>query len=113
MIKVSKIHKSFNDKVILNGVDFKINSGECVVIIGKSGSGKSVLLKHLLGLLQPDKGFVEIDGESINDLNYSQLQQVRSKIGMVFQSGALFDSMTVNDNIYIALDRLENLKKMI
>ena len=111
MIKVSKIHKSFNDKVILNGVDFKINSGECVVIIGKSGSGKSVLLKHLLGLLQPDKGFVEIDGESINDLNYSQLQQVRSKIGMVFQSGALFDSMTVNDNIYIALDRLENLNQ--
>ena len=111
MIKVSKIHKSFYDKVILNGVDFKINSGECVVIIGKSGSGKSVLLKHLLGLLRPDKGFVEIDGESINDLNYSQLQQVRSKIGMVFQSGALFDSMTVNDNIYIALDRLENLNQ--
>ena len=109
MIKISNIYKSFNSKMILDGVDFEINKGECVVIIGKSGSGKSVLLKHILGLLIPDKGYIEIDGITLRGLKYRQLQKLRSKIGMVFQSGALFDSLTVNDNIKIALDRLTNL----
>ena len=112
MIKVSNIHKSFNDKIILNGIDFQINRGECVVIIGKSGSGKSVLLKHLLGLINPDNGYIEIDGDSLTDLKYNQLQKIRSKIGMVFQSGALFDSLTVNENIEIALNRLTDLNDM-
>ena len=111
MIKVSNLYKSFNDKKILNGVDFEISKGECVVIIGKSGSGKSVLLKHILGLFDIDRGSIEIDGESLNNLKYNQLQDIRAKIGMVFQSGALFDSMTVNDNIKIALDRLSNLSE--
>ena len=106
MIKVSNIYKSFNDKIILNGVNFGINTGECVVIIGKSGSGKSVLLKHLLGLINPDKGSIEIDGISLHNLKFKELQNIRSKIGMVFQSGALFDSMSVFDNIKIALNRL-------
>ena len=111
MIKVSNLYKSFNDKIILDGVEFKINKGECVVIIGKSGSGKSVLLKHLLGLFELNRGSIVIDGESLKELTYKQLQMVRAKIGMVFQSGALFDSMTVNENIKIALDRLTNLSE--
>ena len=111
MINVSNLYKSFNDQKILNGVNFKISKGECVVIIGKSGSGKSVLLKHILGLFKLEKGSIDIDGESLKDLTYNQLQNVRAKIGMVFQSGALFDSMTVNDNIKIALDRLTNLSE--
>ena len=111
MINVSNLYKSFNDQKILNGVNFKISKGECVVIIGKSGSGKSVLLKHILGLFKLEEGSIEIDGESLKDLTYNQLQNVRAKIGMVFQSGALFDSMTVNENIKIALDRLTNLSE--
>jgi len=111
MINVSNLYKSFNNQKILNGVNFKISKGECVVIIGKSGSGKSVLLKHILGLFKLEKGSIDIDGESLKDLTYNQLQNIRAKIGMVFQSGALFDSMTVNDNIKIALDRLTNLSE--
>ena len=96
MINVSNICKTFKDKDVLRGVDFSIQSGECVVVIGKSGSGKSVLLKHLLGLISPDKGSIEIDGLKLDELTYRELQRVRSKIGMVFQSGALFDSMKLN-----------------
>ena len=111
MINVSNIYKTFKDKDVLRGVDFSIQSGECVVVIGKSGSGKSVLLKHLLGLISPDKGSIEIDGLKLDDLTYRDLQRVRSKIGMVFQSGALFDSMNVYENLKIAIDRLTNLKQ--
>ncbi|MAV58399.1 MAG: ABC transporter ATP-binding protein [Candidatus Marinimicrobia bacterium] len=111
MINVSSIYKSFNGKDVLRGVDFNIQSGECVVVIGKSGSGKSVLLKHLLGLISPDSGFIKIDGLNLDELTYRELQRVRSKIGMVFQSGALFDSMNVYENLKIAIDRLTNLKQ--
>tara|TARA_Y100001980_G_C14542726_1_gene321186 strand:- start:322 stop:1071 length:750 start_codon:yes stop_codon:yes gene_type:complete len=110
MINVSSIYKSFNNKDVLKGVDFNIKAGECVVVIGKSGSGKSVLLKHLLGLISPDKGAIKIDGLNLDKLTYRELQKVRSKIGMVFQSGALFDSMNVYENLKIAIERLTNLK---
>ena len=110
MINVSSIYKSFNNKDVLKGVDFSIKAGECVVVIGKSGSGKSVLLKHLLGLISPDKGAIKIDGLILDKLTYRELQKVRSKIGMVFQSGALFDSMNVYENLKIAIERLTNLK---
>ncbi len=109
MIKVIDLYKSFNDNNVLNGVNLTVETGDCIAIIGKSGSGKSVLLKHLLGLMQPDSGEVWIDNKIIHGLTFRELQKLRSKIGMVFQSGALFDSMTVSENIKLALERLTEL----
>ncbi len=105
MIEVRNLKKSFGDHVILNDVSFRVESGESVVIIGRSGGGKSVLLKHLIGLLCPDQGEVSIDGENICGLNERQLLRVRHKFGMLFQSAALFDSMTVAENIAFPLRR--------
>ena len=105
MIEVSNLKKSFGDHVILDDVSFRVESGESVVIIGRSGGGKSVLLKHLIGLLCPDHGEVLIDGENICGLNERQLLRVRHKFGMLFQGAALFDSMTVAENIAFPLRR--------
>jgi phospholipid/cholesterol/gamma-HCH transport system ATP-binding protein len=105
MIEVRHLQKSFGTHKILNDVSFRIENGEAVVIIGRSGGGKSVLLKHLVGLLQPDTGEVLVDGENIGPLNERQLLRVRRKFGMVFQSAALFDSMTVAENVAFALQR--------
>jgi len=105
MIKIKNISKSFSvNKQILNDVSLNINKGDITAIIGQSGVGKSVLLKHINGLLTPDKGSVFIDELCINTLTYSELQKIRKKISMVFQFGALFDSMNIYDNIKIALD---------
>ena len=105
MIEVRHLQKSFGSHKILDDVGFRIENGESVVIIGRSGGGKSVLLKHLVGLLQPDAGEVLIDGENIGPMNERQLLRVRRKFGMVFQSAALFDSMTVAENVAFALRR--------
>src|ERR1700679_2087558 len=105
MIEVRNLKKSFGSQPILDGVSFQIEHGESVVIIGRSGGGKSVLLKHIIGLLQPDSGTVKIDGENICSMNERQLIQVRSKFGMVFQGAALFDSMTVEENVAFPLMR--------
>ena len=105
MIEVRKLKKSFGSNQILNGVSFKVDSGESVVIIGRSGGGKSVLLKHLIGLLIPDAGQVLIDGEDLCGLTERQLLRVRSKFGMLFQGAALFDSLTVAENVGFALAR--------
>ena len=105
MIEVSHLGKSFGSHVILDDVSFRVESGESVVIIGRSGGGKSVLLKHLIGLLHPDSGSVEIDGEDLCALNERQLLRVRHKFGMLFQSAALFDSMSVAENVGFALRR--------
>jgi ABC-type lipoprotein export system ATPase subunit len=94
MIEVRELQKSFGAQKVLDGVSFRIENGESVVIIGRSGGGKSVLLKHLIGLIQPDAGEVLIDGENIGPLNERQLLRVRRKFGMVFQGAALFDSMS-------------------
>jgi phospholipid/cholesterol/gamma-HCH transport system ATP-binding protein len=109
MIELRQLKKSFGSQSILEDVNFRIENGESAVIIGRSGGGKSVLLKHLIGLLQPDGGQVLIDGENIVGLNERQLLRVRQKFGMVFQGAALFDSMTVADNISFALKRLGRL----
>jgi len=109
MIEVRNLKKSFGTQAILDGVGFRIENGESVVIIGRSGGGKSVLLKHLIGLLQPDGGEVLIDGENIVGMNERQLLRVRQKFGMVFQGAALFDSMTVAENVAFALRRRKNL----
>jgi len=105
MIEVRELKKSFGSQPILNGVSFRIEAGESVAIIGRSGGGKSVLLKHIIGLLQPDAGGVFIDGENIVAMNERQLLRVREKFGMVFQGAALFDSMTVAENVAFPLER--------
>jgi phospholipid/cholesterol/gamma-HCH transport system ATP-binding protein len=109
MIEARNLQKSFGAQKILDGVSFRIENGESVVIIGRSGGGKSVLLKHLIGLLQPDSGEVLIDGENIELMNERQLLRVRRNFGMVFQGAALFDSMTVAENVAFGLRRHENL----
>ena len=105
MIEVRNVRKSFGAQQVLAGVDFKIETGESVVIIGRSGGGKSILLKHLIGLIHPDAGGVLIDGEEIGHMTERQLLKVRHKFGMLFQSAALFDSMTVEENVRFALVR--------
>ena len=102
MIEVRNLEKSFGAHEIFKGVNFRIERGESVVIIGRSGGGKSVLLKHLIGLLHPDEGDVLIDGESIVSMNERELLRVRRKFGMLFQGAALFDSMTVAENVAFA-----------
>ncbi|SRR5258706_3867875 len=105
MIEVRNLRKSFGTTTVLDGVNLKIEKGESVVIIGRSGGGKSVLLKHLVGLLIPDSGEVLIDGENIVPLNERELLRVRKKFGMLFQGAALFDSMTVAENVAFAFRR--------
>jgi phospholipid/cholesterol/gamma-HCH transport system ATP-binding protein len=105
MIEVRDLHKSFGSHCILERVSFRIEQGESVVIIGRSGGGKSVLLKHLIGLLKPDSGQVYIEGENIVPMNERQLLRVRRKFGMLFQNAALFDSMTVAENVAFAFRR--------
>jgi phospholipid/cholesterol/gamma-HCH transport system ATP-binding protein len=109
MIEARNLVKSFGPQRVLDGVDLRIAEGESVVIIGRSGGGKSILLKHLVGLLQPDSGEVIIDGENIEHMNERRLLDVRHKFGMLFQGAALFDSMTVAENVGFALRREKDL----
>ena len=99
MIEVHGLVKSIGEQEILRGVDLGVTKGETLVIIGRSGGGKSVLLKHLIGLMQPDSGEIWIDGQNIIGLTERQLAAIRLKVGILFQGGALFDSMTVEENI--------------
>ena len=112
MINISNISKSFNEKIILDNISFSIKEGENIAIIGQSGVGKSVLLKSIIGLLVPDSGEILIDEQNINQISFRKLQSLRSKFGMVFQFGALFDSMSVSDNIGLALQKLTNCDKL-
>jgi len=108
MIEVRDLRKSFGPNLVLDGVSFRIHKGESVVIIGRSGGGKSVLLKHLIGLLKPESGEVLIENENIVPMNERQLLPVRRKFGMLFQGAALFDSLTVEQNIAFILNRERN-----
>ncbi len=105
MIEARQLKKSFGPQRVLNGVNLRVEKGESVVIIGRSGGGKSILLKHLIGLLTPDEGEVIIAGESIAQMNERQLLKVRRKFGMLFQGAALFDSLTVAENVGFVLQR--------
>ena len=109
MIEARNLKKSFGAQPVLDGVNLCIREGESVVILGRSGGGKSVLLKLLVGLIQPDSGEVIIDGDNIVGMNERRLIDVRHKFGMLFQSAALFDSMTVAENVGFALRRETNL----
>ncbi len=102
-IRIVGLHKSFGMQKVLDGVDLEIEKGKITVIIGKSGGGKSVLLKHLIGLIKPDKGSIWINGIEITKLKEKELNEIRIKFGMLFQEAALFDSMDVFDNIAFPL----------
>lgn len=103
MIEIKDVHKSFRDNYVLRGVDLTINKGETTVIIGRSGCGKSVLLKLIMGLLKPDEGEILVNGDSVASMNDKQLSRLRQKFGMLFQASALFDSMTVDENVGLGL----------
>jgi len=109
MIEVRDLKKSFGSQKVLDGITFNIEPGESVAIIGRSGCGKSVLLKHLIGLIRPDSGEVIIDDEHITALDERELLKVRRKFGMLFQSAALFDSLNVAENISFVLRRERQL----
>jgi len=102
-IRIVDLHKSFGMQKVLDGIDLEIEKGKITVIIGKSGGGKSVLLKHLIGLIKPDQGAIWINGIEITKLKDKELNEIRIKFGMLFQEAALFDSMDVFDNIAFPL----------
>lgn len=103
MIHVENVTKRFSGKVVLNNVSLDIYEGETLAIIGRSGSGKSVLMKHIIGLMKPDEGRILIDETDINAVKYAELREVRKKFGVLFQGGALFDSMNAFDNVAFPL----------
>jgi phospholipid/cholesterol/gamma-HCH transport system ATP-binding protein len=103
MIKVEALRKSFHGQPVLQGIDLEVPDGSITVIIGRSGGGKSVFLKHLLGLLRPDSGRIEVGGIDLARLSGRRLDEVRKRYGVVFQGGALFDSMTCRDNVAFPL----------
>ena len=104
MIKIKNIHKSFSDLKVLKGIDFEFETGKTNLIIGKSGAGKTVLLKILVGLLKPTEGEIWYDDVNFNELDKKGLQNLRMDVGMLFQGNALFDSMTIEENIRFPLD---------
>lgn len=110
-IRLTGVRKAFGPKVVLDGLDLVVHEGESLVLIGGSGSGKSVLLKHIIGLLTPDEGVVEVDGVRLNELSPRALVDFRRRFGMAFQEGALFDSMTVWENVAFPLQRAARLDK--
>ncbi len=110
MIKVDNIFKSFNNKEVLKGVSLEIPDKKITVILGGSGSGKSVLIKHIMGLMTPDKGSIYVDGEDITKLNSKEMVRIRKKFGLLFQYSALFDSMSVRENIAFPLKEHTKLK---
>ncbi len=103
MIELRHLSKRFGDLIVLDGVDFEVRKGETVALLGPSGVGKSVLLKHINGLIRPDRGEVWVDGMDVNRLKRHDLALLRSRIGYVFQAGALFDSMSVYQNIKLGI----------
>jgi phospholipid/cholesterol/gamma-HCH transport system ATP-binding protein len=103
MIEIKGLHKSFNSNKVLQGVNLEINRGETLAIIGPSGCGKSVLLKHIVGILEPDQGSVSIEGKNLEKINKKDLYEIRKLFGFLFQGAALFDSMTIEKNISLQL----------
>lgn len=111
MIEIVDLHKAFNGNKVLSGINLSIAQGSTCVILGGSGSGKTVLMKHMIGLLKPDQGEVRIEGEDIVPLTSEKLEQVRRKFGMVFQAAALFDSMSVYENVAFPLREHREMKE--
>ena len=111
MIRLINIHKAFGPKKVLEGFTLDVNEGETVAIIGYSGTGKSVAIKHIVGLLEPDEGTVWVDGQEVPKLTRPQLYALRAKIGYVFQFAALFDSMTIGENVAMGLRKEGRLEE--
>ncbi len=109
MIEISHLHKSFGHHVVLNDLNLTIKEGETKVVIGRSGTGKSVLLKNIIGILAPDSGSIKISGTEVTTLNERDYNKIRMRMGMVFQGGALFDSMNVAENVAFVLDEFMNI----
>ena len=107
-IEIKNLHKSFGHKVVLDGVDLEINEGESLVVIGGSGTGKSVLIKCIQGLIEPDEGSIKINGKETVGIDRKEAEKLYSKMGMLFQGGALFDSLSVWENVAFGL--IENQK---
>ncbi len=105
VISISKLFKSFDDNDVLKGIDFDLHKGENAVVLGRSGSGKSVLIKIIAGLLKPDNGVVNVFGKQVDKISKKELTKLRLKIGFLFQNNALYDSMTVNENLEFTLVR--------
>lgn len=103
MIEIVELHKGFGGNSVLRGVNLTIQEGESLAIIGRSGCGKSVLLKHIVALLKPDSGCVKFEGNVIHEMNKKELYEIRKKFGFLFQGAALFDSMTVEENVSLPL----------
>lgn len=111
MIEIQGLDKAFGEHKVLDGLSLKIKEGSTCVIIGRSGCGKSVLVKHIVGLLKPDNGKVLVDGKEVAKLNSKELNALRMKIGMVFQGGALFDSLSVGENVGFGLTEHDGFTK--
>jgi phospholipid/cholesterol/gamma-HCH transport system ATP-binding protein len=111
MIEVKDLHKGFGDEQILKGIDFVFETGKTNLVIGQSGSGKSVLIKSMLGLITPDKGTIEYDGKPYSTFSDEQKRELRQEMGMLFQGGALFDSMTVEENVMFPLRMFTRKRK--
>lgn len=105
VIRLMNVYKSFGNNHVLKDINLDLNKGENLVVLGKSGSGKSVLIKCIIGLIKPDKGVIKVLGKNIPDMNQDELDTIRAKIGFLFQSNALYDSMTVRENLEFPLRR--------
>ena len=110
-IELRDVHKSFGHKQVLRGFSLEVREGETLSIIGSSGAGKSVTLKHILGLIRPDRGEVRVDGNNVHALEQEDLYELRRKVGYVFQFAALFDSMTIGDNVAMGLRRIRGMSE--
>lgn len=111
MIEIKSLYKTFENHQVLNGLDLMVKTGETKVIIGRSGVGKSVLLKSIIGLIKPDSGSIKVNGIEVTTLSEKEYNKIRMEIGMVFQGGALFDSMTVGENVAFVLNEFMELDK--
>ncbi len=111
MIRLENIHRSFDGTEVLKGISFEIKQGEVLALIGRSGYGKSVLLKHVAGLMKPDSGRILVDGQDVCSMRAGELSHFRGRLGFLFQSGALFDSMSIFDNVAFPLREKTRLKE--
>ena len=111
MIQLTNLHKAFGTQKVLNGLNLAIPDGQITAIIGPSGEGKSVLLRHIIGLMQPDEGQITVDGENIIGIRRSELNRIREKFGMLFQNAALFDSMNIFENVAFPLQEKTKLTR--
>jgi phospholipid/cholesterol/gamma-HCH transport system ATP-binding protein len=111
MIRIVDLHKAFGRKKVLQGVNLDLKRGETLAVIGQSGSGKSVLIKHIIGILRPDKGQIFVDGVEVTSLKDDELHKITRRFGMLFQGVALFDSMTVAQNVSFGLERYTDFSK--